>query len=411
MQPLDPVPHLSCMAALTCVVACSAQAGPDYVGEPLVTLGGQVESRLESVPEQVELGLLWLTPDPDGPCGPQPMTSAPSSSATLQAPTAEGECFDGCDADYPDGGAEYDACFDTCVEQSYAEATAEVDCFNACGADFPDRGEEWVSCAESCGPGIEAESSVSYMFCASAAINQTTPVTGDFPAKFSLDLLVPPPAEALQASEGVVAAVGLIVAVEPGHDSERLDQDSDRSWVLGSAPDHALVYAPSGIDEDSPWGQFLDGPHAAGYHLVVKVPGTDCGSWDSDGNFIPPGESSARPSSADELPNAPACPAGPSEPADSGCNPSPPALTPLDFEEVDFSEYADICGNGECEAGEDEQHCSDCDADGESTGILSSELESYYCSVSPNTLTEAPAGLDTDIRVVLAPVGEIRFPL
>lgn len=147
--------------ALALALGCDSQADPGYQGEPLVTVEGRVESAL-SVGD-VEVGVLWLTTE-----------------------TSE-QCSEGLEL--------------VCT----GEATVAVEpsaCLEACGEASCENLPEWEACAGACPDVIDVVAIVEEEtpFCITGGVGQTTPAVGAFPAQFSLDILEPPPAEALIGS-------------------------------------------------------------------------------------------------------------------------------------------------------------------------------------------------------------------
>src|SRR5688572_231965 len=148
------------------------QADPSYEGEPLLSVNGQVEAEL-SVQNEVEVGVLWLvaSTDFDLVCTAEVETESEPS---------------------------------TCVE-----ACGEFNCRTL---------EAWEACVDQCSDvtyiWVEAQTpSIPFI---TGGIGQTTPVVGQFPAQFSLDILEPPPPEALiGSSTGERLAIGLLVALDP----------------------------------------------------------------------------------------------------------------------------------------------------------------------------------------------------
>lgn len=228
--------------ALGLAPGCDSQADPDYRGEPLLSVTGQVEAAL-SVGE-VEVGILWLT--------------------------ASGE-------------------FDLeCIGEVVTASGEPSACVAACGEITCDTLEQWADCAQACADVAEVYEFVlpPADFFLTGGIGQTTPAVGEFPAQFSLDILEPPPPSALLRSRtGERLAVGLFVALDPVGAPFTLDssQPGLPSWLLGSSSSHALLFAPDGIPEGSVWAQGLLLTLAPGYQLMQMVPvvcdppSDDCG--------------------------------------------------------------------------------------------------------------------------------------
>jgi len=214
-------------------LGCDGQADPSYRGEPLVSVSGQVDAALTV--GDVEVGVLWLT----------------SSSV-----------------------------FDIVCTGESTPSSAESACVAACGEVTCDNLESWGDCAESC-PHTEVQITVrtpSVPFLTGAVV-QTTPVIGEFPAQFSLDILEPPPAEALNASvTGERLAIGMFVGLDPTGAPFRIDLSQGPSypdWLLGGSEGHLLLYSPDGIPDSSLWSQTIGLTLTSGYHLMEVLPQPD----------------------------------------------------------------------------------------------------------------------------------------
>jgi hypothetical protein len=227
------------VAALSGGLGCESQAAPSYRGEPLLSLTGQVEAAL-SVGE-AEVGILWVTTN---------------RGLDLEC-TGEAETLSG-------------------------EPSA---CVAACGPINCDTLESWGECAELCEDvtGVQLLALTPPDLFVTGGIGQTTPAVGEFPAQFSLDILEPPPANALIGSKtGEKLALGLFVALDPAGAPFRLDSSKPDlpSWVLGSSLSHALLFAPDGVAAGSIWSSLLGFELAPGYQLVKALP--ECGTLDAD---------------------------------------------------------------------------------------------------------------------------------
>jgi hypothetical protein len=208
-------------------LGCDGQVDPSYRGEPLVSVSGQVEAPLSLGP--VEVGVLWLIAagDFDVVC-------------TGEATTASGEPSD-------------------CVA-----ACGEVTCAGL---------EAWGDCAEACADVtsviVEAQTSASPFI--RGGVAQTAPAVGEFPARFSLNILEPPPEEVLIGSAtGERLAIGEFVALDPAGEPWRIDftEPEYPAWLLGGSETHLLVYAPEPIPETSLWADLVGSPLPEGYHLL-----------------------------------------------------------------------------------------------------------------------------------------------
>lgn len=217
--------------------ACDPQVDPGYEGEPLAQLRGTVDADGNA---NADVGVLWFQSTSAAECtGPVFGCEAAGGGVIDENDPSSGQCYEDCDALLDECSAEAGAAF--------------VACYEACG------GEAYF--------GIEWE------LCADAAVGERAAVDGDFPAKFTLDLLGVPPADALVADDdGVRAAIGFIVAIDPAATDIHVDLDGNGvEAILGGAADFALLYAPEAIPATSSWGQYLGGAYAAGYHLVHAV--------------------------------------------------------------------------------------------------------------------------------------------
>jgi hypothetical protein len=212
-------------------LGCEGQADPSYAGEPLVSLGGQVESAL-SVGD-VEVGILWLTAESD---------------------------------------------FDlVCTGESTPSRELSA-CVAACGEVTCETLESWGDCALACPDVTEVlvDARTTSMPFVTGGVGVTTPVVGEFPAQFSLDILEPPPAEALIGSAtGERLAIGIFVALDPAGAPWRIDLSQGVNypdWLLGGSESHLLLYTPDVITESSIWSQALAPTLPTGYTLLESLP-------------------------------------------------------------------------------------------------------------------------------------------
>jgi hypothetical protein len=216
-------------------LGCDAQADPTYKGDPLMTVTGQVSSAL-SVGD-VQVGILWITT-----AGPFDIICTGEATTANGAPSA-------------------------CVA-----ACGEVTC----------RGlDSWGDCVQSC-PDVtnfELEDQVPETPFLIGGVGQTTPTIGQFPAQFSLDILAPPPDEALIGSAtGERLAFGVFAALDPAGTPWHLDLTqlpNYPDWLLGGSERHVLYYAPEAIPDSSIWSVALSQSLSAGYHLVENAAGDD----------------------------------------------------------------------------------------------------------------------------------------
>lgn len=351
---------------------CQAQVEPSYEGEPLLELDGRIEA-LTGAPDAADVGVLWLTGDESEGCSGPTRGCAYSSSGSASA-DSDFECLDAC-GDPP----------------------------RECTDDIEDRAHEWAQCQTECGSDTQVFISVESHTCFQGGVAQTTPVAGDFPADFSLDVLQPPPQGALMASDtGERVAVGFFVAVDPDADGLTLSRE-DREppeWLFGGSETHVLMYAAEAISKDSSWGRHLGGAYTEGYHLVEVVFGNRCGlpfiHEDSEGDM--------RPASADQADMGPG--------VDGGAAEEPAAEL---YPEPDYSGVPLVCGNGVCEPSETCDICSDCiecDADGhgKDSNLTSRESEVFSCQSTPNRLVPAKPGAEAEILLKLADVRLIDWP-
>jgi hypothetical protein len=103
---------------------------------------------------------------------------------------------------------------------------------------------------------------------------ESTPVTGQFPAKFTLNIYQPPPAEALIACPSSTAhiAAAFVVAFDGAAD---LSAPDFQKALVGRAAKYLLFYVDS--DQAAGWSCFPDlgftlTTPAKGYHLMQVVP-------------------------------------------------------------------------------------------------------------------------------------------
>jgi len=226
------------------------QADPSYEGEPLLSVNGQVEAEL-SVRDEVEVGVLWLVANTD---------------------------FDlVCTAEV-EAEPEPSACVEACGEFNCRTLEAWEQCVGQC----PDVTFVWVEAQTPSIPFI------------TGGIGQTTPVVGEFPAQFSLDILEPPPPDALiGSSTGERLAIGLLVALDPAGAPWRLDltQAGFPDWLLGGSERHFLIHAPDGLPPESIWslatGNLTLPP---GYHLMEQLGETDDDNLSETLRRVPEGE-------------------------------------------------------------------------------------------------------------------------
>lgn len=216
--------------------ACDDQVDPSsYEGEPLVTLRGHVNTGGTSV--AADVGIVWHLATQDAECqGPRIFCSSVSSVTT--DPGAS-DCIDACNVQFPE-------CNDVTAPQLEA-------CYADCNATF-----EYLLAWETCGD---------------VGVGARAAVDGDFPANFTLDVLDPPPPSAMMSDgDGVTAALGFIVGLDPAASNPTFAFDADAvPAIVGSVSDHALVYAPEAIPAESGWGRYLGGAYPAGFHLVALV--------------------------------------------------------------------------------------------------------------------------------------------
>jgi hypothetical protein len=250
---LLPLVELAIIAIAT--VACDAQVDPDYSGEPLATLRGDVDA--DGNPD-ADVGVLWFQTVDGTPC------SGPVFSCDYDVGGMIGQELD-------------QACLDTCDEQfATCSDVEQADAFEQCNRDC---GVDTVFIT----PTLE--------LCVNAAVGERVAVQGEFPAMFSLDLFTPPPDAALLTDDGgFVAAIAVIIAVDPDAENVSFDQNEDDvpPSILGTAPEQVLLYAQSDIPADSAWGRYLNGAYSAGYHLLEfhrerdECPGyseSECSQW------------------------------------------------------------------------------------------------------------------------------------
>jgi hypothetical protein len=249
----SPIHHLARAALVVAsIAACEAQADPTYSGEPIAILRGAVTGTAGSEP--VAVGALWFRSTPDLECsGP---VSSCHTSAVVSGPPNIG-CSGDCD----------DALL-LCDNESLITFEA---CMASCGLEL-----------------VELLATPTWGLCANAAVSETVPVTGTFPAKFMLKLFEPPPEAAiLQSMPGQPRAALAWLVAQPA-EAAPVDVlfESEEPWnLLGVAERHVLFYAADPIPADSDWGQLVGGALDAGYHVLdVVSPETVCVPLNDNGD-------------------------------------------------------------------------------------------------------------------------------
>ena len=215
------------LAAIGCG---DAQVDPDYQGEPLMTITGNVEAPLTA--GDVEVGILWLR------LGSEPVVCEIEFSGEAPGP-----------------------------------------CVAACGVpsceDYPAL-DAWQACRDQCGDEPDGLSNIMVNVYGDTlfdgAVGQTTPVQGTFPAEFRLDLLEPPPDEVLRpSSTGERVTFGLFIALDPAGAPFNFDFSmlpTFPPWLLGGSGSHLVVFSPDGAPRDSELGRLLDDEIAPGFQLM-----------------------------------------------------------------------------------------------------------------------------------------------
>ncbi len=347
MRRLGGISGLVLGLGLCATCGCDAQADPDYRGEALATLRGAVEATV--VIQAAEVGVLWFTSSPGDECsGPTLVCSQGTGYASLDATTSQ--CIEGC-GDAPD-------CMDTA----------------AIGG--------WEGCMAACGVDAEVPMETEFQLCASSAVGQSVPVTGEFPAQYTLDLMVEPPPEALLPDDqGSRVALAYIVVLASGTTDMTISSGAEQSpdWLLGGSETHVLVYAEDAVVEGSGWASLLGGPLEPGYHLI---------EWTRSNACVSPTT----------------C---------LGCT-EPQIVDQDDNSVTDFADTQDFCGNGVCERGETCANCSDCScaepgASATSTGILFG-ADGYSCVDTDAAAREAPEGFDAEVALIVGPLDEMSWP-
>ncbi|MEY2931037.1 MAG: hypothetical protein RL033_1786 [Pseudomonadota bacterium] len=236
---------------------CDSQADPSYRGEALMSITGNVEAAL-SVGE-VEVGILWLTTSED---------------------------------------------FDLICTGEFETPSGEpTECTNACGTPTCANLESWDDCIESCPDTLvyvyEQIPNAKFI---TGGIGQTTAAQGQFPAQFSLDVLEPPPPEALiRDKTGQKLAIGVFVALDPSGAPWRFDlsQPGFPDWLLGGSDSHMLLFAPEALTPDAVWTTALGFPMGAGYQLMKLEPTPcepdedDCSDDGAEAHPVSAGEASS----------------------------------------------------------------------------------------------------------------------
>lgn len=330
------------VVAAALLPGCEAQTAPSYQGEPLASIEGRVEA--ETDVEAAEVGILWLTGSAEQECAGPTLTCA--GQGFVSADPARQVCIDAC-GEMPD-------CRDATLL------------------------EQWEACLRACGLDLAIEPELYLGMCATAAVTQTVSVEGDFPARFRLELVTPPPGAALLRSEtGERAALGFIVALEPGTSAASVTFGATEApdWLIGASQTHLLMYAADPILAESLWGQYLGGAYARGYHIVEPVPVVDCTAPTS----APPG----------------------AFPGVAGASSVEAA--------IESTLEAEACGNGICEEPETCEYCSDCTCTGESTGITTLDPD-YQCVDGRRGQQPTEADLGTEIQLSIVPIEELTVP-
>jgi hypothetical protein len=243
------VPRIGALGLALAVGGCDGQAEPSYRGEPLMSVSGRVEAGLSS--GEVEVGVLWLTSDSE---------------------------FDLVCTGEASASGQVSACALACGEIT----CATLDAWDACASSCPDVTEVVVDVRPPSAPFL------------TGGVGQTTPVVGEFPAQFSLDILEPPPAEALIASTtGERLAIGSFAALDPSGAPFRVDLSQLPSyppWLLGGSESHILVFTPDGVPEGSLWSQASGLTLEPGFHLLEVL----AAEADEQGELrrVPDGEAS-----------------------------------------------------------------------------------------------------------------------
>lgn len=331
------------LSAVVLAAGCDSQADPSYVGEAMIELAGRIEAAPESRSLTAAVGVLWLMGSPEDGCS-GPKLGCSTSASGAASVDSDFECVAAC-------GEQPQDCTDAAAYQS------------------------WAQCQTECGVHTEVVVQVESRTCFEGGVAQTTPVDGEFPAGFELDVLEPPPDAAVMASDtGERVAVGMFVAVAPEAETLTFSRKDDEppGWLRGGSETHVLIYAAEPVAAESSWGRHLGGAYSEGYHLARVVPGNRCG--------LPRYDEAV---------------------GDEG--------------EYDYSDVPLVCGNGACEASEDCSVCADCiecDADGNGTdsGLSNVENDAYYCLSTPGRLVPAGSGSEQDIELLLMGPEYIAWP-
>lgn len=173
-----------------------------------------------------------------------------------------------------------------CTGQSTPSSESSA-CVAACGPVTCEGLERWGDCVEGCSDVTEVLLDVrppSLPFL-TGGVGQTTAASGEFPARFSLEILEPPPPEALIGSvTGERLAIGLLVALDPAGAPWRVDLTTARGypdWLLGGSDSHFLLYAPDSIPDGSIWSAAFGGlTLGPDYHLMEMVPDEEADELD-----------------------------------------------------------------------------------------------------------------------------------
>lgn len=115
--------------------------------------------------------------------------------------------------------------------------------------------------------------------------------SGAFPARFTLDVVQPPPADALNdftrggtVPEETRVGTAMIIAVRPDAPTKIRDKD-----LVGIAERFVVAYADSDVKPGTQAAALLSGTPAKGYHLMKVVPAAEGEIFDKlvevDGGF------------------------------------------------------------------------------------------------------------------------------
>lgn len=227
--------------------ACDSQIGPDYAGEPLASIQGEVVIRDSEGVTAQDVAVLWHSTSAEQDC------SGPGFACGYGAGASSEIDFE---------------CTNACSEP--AECSVEAL-------------DTWQTCVAACGD-VTADYEITVELCSDTVLGEMVSVTGEFPTSFTLDLFQPPPTEVMLAGEdGIAVALGFFIATDPDAGPITLQETPDSpppAGIVGGSEGHMLIYAADPVPADSLWGQLLGGAYDPGYHVLQVIDGgKECGEF------------------------------------------------------------------------------------------------------------------------------------